>query len=76
MLIYSTQELAEFTRDYRKRKHLSQAEASDLVGLRQKTVSAFETRPDSTKLETIFKLLSALDLEIHVLPKGAVTFQE
>jgi hypothetical protein len=24
MLIYSTQELAEFTRDYRKRKHLSQ----------------------------------------------------
>jgi HTH-type transcriptional regulator / antitoxin HipB len=76
MLIHSTQELAEFTRDYRKRKHLSQAEASDRVGLRQKTVSAFENRPESTKLETIFKLLSALDLEIHVVPKGAVTFQE
>jgi HTH-type transcriptional regulator / antitoxin HipB len=75
MLIHSTQELAEFTRDYRKRKHLTQAEASDRVGLRQKTVSAFESKPESTKLETVFKLLSALDLELHIVPKGETTVQ-
>jgi HTH-type transcriptional regulator / antitoxin HipB len=75
MLIHSTQELAEFTRDYRKRKRLSQSEASDRVGLRQKTVSAFESKPESTKLETVFRLLSALDLELHIVPRGEATFQ-
>jgi HTH-type transcriptional regulator / antitoxin HipB len=33
------------------------------------TVSAFENKPDSTKLETVFRLLSALDLELHIMPK-------
>jgi HTH-type transcriptional regulator / antitoxin HipB len=70
MIIHSTRELAEFTRDRRKREKLSQAEVSDRVGLRQMTVSAFESKPDSTKLETLFRLLSALDLELHVIPKG------
>jgi HTH-type transcriptional regulator / antitoxin HipB len=71
MIIHSTRELAEFTRDRRKRERLSQAEVSDRVGLRQMTVSAFESKPESTKLETLFRLLSALDLEMHVVPKGA-----
>jgi HTH-type transcriptional regulator / antitoxin HipB len=71
MIIHSTRELAEFTRDHRKRERLSQAEVSDRVGLRQMTVSAFESKPDSTKLETLFRLLSSLDLEMHVIPKGA-----
>ncbi len=69
MIIHSTRELAEFTRDRRKRERLSQAEVSDRVGLRQMTVSAFENKPESTKLETLFRLLSALDLELHVVPK-------
>jgi HTH-type transcriptional regulator/antitoxin HipB len=70
MIIHSTNELAEFARDYRTRKKLSQAEISDRVGLRQKTVSAFESRPESTKLATFFKLLSALDLQLQLIPKG------
>jgi HTH-type transcriptional regulator / antitoxin HipB len=69
MLIHSPTELAEFTRDHRKGLHLSQAEVSDRVGLRQETVSGFENKPESTKLATLFKLLSALDLELHVVPK-------
>jgi HTH-type transcriptional regulator / antitoxin HipB len=75
MIIHSTQELARFTRDYRKRKHLSQTEVSDRVGLRQKTISAFESKPESTKIETIFKLLSALDLDLHIVPKGETAVQ-
>jgi HTH-type transcriptional regulator / antitoxin HipB len=71
MIIHSTKELAEYIKDHRKRERLRQAEVSDRVGLRQMTVSAFESKPDSTKLETLFRLLSALDLEMHVIPKGA-----
>ena len=69
MLIHSPTELAEFTRDHRKSLRLSQAEVSDRVGLRQETVSGFENKPGSTKLATLFKLLSSLDLELHVVPK-------
>ncbi|MBW4553761.1 MAG: helix-turn-helix domain-containing protein [Aphanocapsa sp. GSE-SYN-MK-11-07L] len=73
MLIHSPAELAEFTRDHRKGLHFSQTEVSDRVGLRQETVSGFENKPDSTKLATLFKLLSALDLELHIVPKSAVS---
>ncbi len=76
MIIHSTKELAEYVKDYRKRKRLRQAEVSDRVGLRQMTISAFESKPESTKLETFFRLLSALDLELHVMPKGTKTKDE
>jgi HTH-type transcriptional regulator / antitoxin HipB len=71
MLIHSPKELAEFAKDYRKQKKLSQAEVADRVGLRQKTISDFEQGAEGTKLETFFRLLSALDLEVELLPKGA-----
>jgi HTH-type transcriptional regulator / antitoxin HipB len=70
MIIRSTRELAEFAKDYRKRKKLSQVEIGDRVGLRQKTISDFESGPERAKLETFFKLLSALDLELQLVPKG------
>ncbi|MEQ5274081.1 helix-turn-helix domain-containing protein [Proteus terrae] len=41
------------------------------VGIRQDTVSNFELNPNSTKLETFFKLLSALNLEMEIHPKDA-----
>lgn len=70
MVIHSAKELAEFARDYRSRMKLSQTELGDRVGLPQKTVSAFESRSDSTKLGTFFKLISALGLEFQLVPKG------
>jgi HTH-type transcriptional regulator/antitoxin HipB len=36
------------------------------VGFKQTTVSDFELKPESTKLETLFKILAALDLELYV----------
>jgi HTH-type transcriptional regulator / antitoxin HipB len=69
MMIHSPRELAEFAKDYRSGRKLSQSEVGDRVGLRQKTVSAFESKPERTKLETFFRLLSALDLEIQIVPK-------
>jgi HTH-type transcriptional regulator / antitoxin HipB len=69
MMIHSTAELTACLKDRRKLKKLSQAEVADRVGLRQKTVSAFESKPDSTKLDTFFRILSALDLQLQVIPK-------
>ena len=74
MLIHSSKELAEYLRDRRKRQKLSQAEIGDRVGIKQATISAFENNPEGTKLETLFKLFSALDLEIQIIPKEESVF--
>jgi HTH-type transcriptional regulator / antitoxin HipB len=71
MIVHSSQEIAEFIKDRRKRRKFSQSEVGDRVGIKQATVSGFENKPESTKLETLFKLLAALDLELQVVPKEA-----
>jgi HTH-type transcriptional regulator / antitoxin HipB len=69
MLITSTEILAIAAKDRRRQIKLSQAAVGYKVGLRQKTISAFESKPESTKLETFCKILSALNLELHIVPK-------
>ncbi|WP_347815231.1 hypothetical protein [Morganella sp. GD04133] len=41
------------------------------MGIKQTTVSDFENKPESTKLGTLFKILAALDLELHVTKRGS-----
>ena len=71
MRVTSPTLLAAAVRDQRKISKLTQSEAAKQVGIKQTTVSDFELRPESTKLETLFKLLSALDLELHVVTRGS-----
>lgn len=71
MHIYSTDMLATSIRDQRKRVHITQSTLAEQTGLKQSTISTFENQPDGTKLETLFKLLSALDLELHLVPKSS-----
>ena len=71
MKVTSPSLLAAAVRDQRKLSKLTQSEAAKQVGIKQTTVSDFELRPESTKLETLFKLLSALDLELHVVKRGS-----
>ena len=71
MKVTSPALLAAAVRDQRKISKLTQSEAAKQVGIKQTTVSDFELRPESTKLETLFKLLSALDLELHVVKRGS-----
>jgi len=40
------------------------------VGIRQDTVSSFELNPESTKLETLFKILAALELSLDIQPRN------
>ncbi len=71
MKITTPKMLAAEMREQRKKNKLTQAQAADQVGLRQATVSEFENTPESTKLETFFKILASLDLELHVVKRGS-----
>ena len=70
MLIHSPKDLAQYYRDQRKHRGISQVSVADEIALRQDTVSKFELKPDNVRLDTIFRLLSALDMEMHIVPKG------
>jgi len=69
MLIHSPKEFALFVNRQRKKLKLSQADIGDSVGLKQTTVSAFENKPESTKLDTLFHILSAANLDLYIFSK-------
>lgn len=69
MFIRSPTELALQIIRQRKKLKLSQTEVGKRVGLKQKTISAFENKPEGTKLETLFQILSAVNLDMNVTPK-------
>ncbi|WP_345710045.1 helix-turn-helix domain-containing protein [Morganella morganii] len=58
-------------RDQRKISKMSQTQTAELIGIKQTTVSDFENKPKSTKLETLFKILAALDLELQVTKRDS-----
>lgn len=75
MRVNSAKELSVYLQDKRLADKLSQETVADLASMRQATVSSFESKPSSAKLETLFKLLSALDLELRVRPKSSSAAQ-
>lgn len=74
MLIRSPKELALLIINQRKKQKLSQAEVGNLVGLKQKTISAFENKPERTKLETFFMILSAVNLDLTLIAKDKIDY--
>ena len=66
MKVTNSKQLSTYLKDARLNMRLSQSKVGSKVGIRQDTVSSFEQNPDSTKLETLFKILSALNLELDV----------
>jgi HTH-type transcriptional regulator/antitoxin HipB len=56
-------------RRYRKKSGLTQADLSNRIGKRQATISNLEVE-GSGALETLFAVLSALDLELAVRPRS------
>ena len=47
----------------------SQTDVAKLAGTTQARISAFENEPERTKLETLFKILAGLELELIVQPR-------
>ncbi len=70
MKISTTKQLSAYLKDIRLDNGLSQTDVAKKVGIRQDTVSSFELRPDSIKMETFFKLLSALELDFEITSRN------
>ncbi len=69
MKVTSGKQLSACLKDARRLQKLSQGKVANKVGLRQDTVSSFEINPESTKLETLFKILAALELALDIKPR-------
>jgi HTH-type transcriptional regulator / antitoxin HipB len=66
------QQLAQVLRGFRRRKQLTQSEAARKAGLLQKTISTLEVMPERATVESLFRLLSALQVEFVLRDKDAV----
>lgn len=76
MKITSPEQLAIFLKDVRKTKKLPQGLLAEKVGLRQETISKFENSPAKTQIDTLFKILSAMNMELHLETRGEKTRQQ
>jgi HTH-type transcriptional regulator/antitoxin HipB len=68
-LISTPSQLSHALRSARKARGWSQDGAGKLVGLLPKTISALENHPGSATIDSLMKLLSALELELVLMPK-------
>lgn len=76
MIINSAKDLALYLNDKRKQLKMSQSEVADLVGLKQDTISKFENSPDNSRIDTLFRILSALNLNMSLVEKEQGTHEE
>jgi HTH-type transcriptional regulator / antitoxin HipB len=64
-------QLGDILRGYRRSKKLNQRTVGQFVGLPQNSVSVIETHTDTVSVERLFKLLSALGLEMLIAEKSS-----
>ena len=67
--VQTPEQLASVLRGQRQASKLTQKQAAALVGLLPKTISALESDPERGSVGSLFKLLSALGLELVLQPK-------
>ena len=63
------EQLGSILKSCRTVRRLTQETAGSRVGIKQTTVSAIEANAARTRVETLYKLLSALDLELVIRDK-------
>jgi len=68
-IVYSPKSLGSALKRQRNAKKLSQNEAGNAFKLDQTTISSIEQGAPGTRLETLFRILAALDLEMIIRPK-------
>ncbi|PTW99243.1 helix-turn-helix domain-containing protein [Pararhodobacter aggregans] len=72
----TTKDLGNALRQARKARGLTQSELASRAGIWQRTVSNIETSTSGAKVDTIFDLLAALDLEIHIVPRSKIALAD
>ena len=70
--ITSPETLGKVLRRHRKHLGLTQSDLGQKFNIPQKTVSNIEAGKPGVQLATLFKLLSALNLEISLRQRGAL----
>ena len=69
----TSKDIGNVLRKARKARNLTQADLAARAGIWQRTVSNIETSASGAKVDTIFDLLAALDLELHIVPRSKMT---
>lgn len=69
-LVRSPKQLGALIYNARVGRNLTQQALADLVGTGQKTVSRIEGGHPGTKLETLFGIIAALDLDMKLEPRS------
>lgn len=69
-LVRTPKSIGQAIREARKAKNLTQTDLASLSGVWQETISKIENGSGGTKLETIFELIAALDLELTVTERS------
>lgn len=69
-LVRTPKNIGHAIREARKAKSLTQTDLAAMSGVWQETISKIENGSGGTKLETIFELLAALDLELTVTERS------
>ncbi len=72
-LARASRDIGTAIRNTRRQRKLTQARLSQLSGVWQDTISKVERGVGDPKLETIFALLAALDLELTVADRSKGT---
>lgn len=65
----SAKQLGLVLRQRRSARGLTQTQLADLVGTGQKTISKIENGNPATRMDTLFSILAALDLEADIKPR-------
>lgn len=71
--ITSSKTLGQVLRKYRKERGLTQTDVGKKFNLTQKMVSNIESGSPGVQLGTLFKLMSALGLEMHLQSRENLT---
>lgn len=69
-VVTSPKMLGQQLKRFRKKKNLNQTEAGQPFCLEQSTISSIERGAGGTRLETLFRLLAALDIEMIIRDKS------
>ena len=71
----SPKTLGQILKSARSQKGLTQDQAGNLVGITQAMVSRIERGESNARIDTLFRLLAALEMELTVTPREKTTDQ-
>ena len=75
MAIRNNKELGEAIRAARLQKGLRQVDVARKASLRQALISELENGATSARIDSVLKVLAALDLDLAIVPRRGAAFE-